>query len=250
MSDRAAAPAAKPSAPSDGELMIGYLGGSLDSLRELVVRHTLPLYTFFWAMVGEPGLAEELSRACWLDLHRSRRSYRPPQPLVTWLYGRAVQLRRESMREAVVQASQPGAARTITDADSLLRALHDLPDSYREVVVLERIVGLPRATIAELLGTTLATVETRAAPGYQQLGAHDSELSAEEQQLRGKSAVAAELLIAAVAPTAMEHTIRELLPAAARDLETPPRPWLLLGALLLVFGLLIGFGVGWLELGR
>lgn len=229
---------------SDEELMRRYQDGEVACLQLLFARHARRLTAFFWCMFGDLAQAAELSQRTWLQLHRNRKSFakspaaQPPaatgaERFVTWLYGQAVQLRRESARAPVVQASQPGAARAVTDAASLVRALHDLPDSYREVVVLQKLVGLSSSEIAAVLGATEPTVEQRAQQGYEQLAAsspaNDPESSAEnspdlpDRRAVGQALISPELLDRAILPKPLELSARALLPVVAHDLR-PARP--------------------------
>ena len=58
---------------------------------------------------------------------------------------------------------QPDAARVIenrSDVEHLKRAIAELPERRRRVLMLSRIEGLPNREIAALLGVTVRTVET------------------------------------------------------------------------------------------
>lgn len=241
---------------SDEELMRRYQDGEAACLQQLFARHARRVTAFFWCMFGDLAQAAELSQRTWLRVHRNRKTFAKTPLLlqssssasptttkgdgserfVTWLYSQAVQLRRDSARAPVVQASQPGAARAVTDAASLVRALHDLPDSYREVVVLQSLIGLSLAEIAAVLGATESTVEQRLQQGYEQLAASDpnSDGAALDKQAIGKALISPELLDRAILPKPLELSARALIPVVAHDLR-PARPtWPLYLAAVLV----------------
>jgi RNA polymerase sigma-70 factor (ECF subfamily) len=228
-------------APSDEELMRSYTGGDLFALRTLFVRHARLLQVFFWCMLADVARAAELGQRAWLKLHHDRKSYVPPLPFLPWLYALAVQLRRDAARDAVVQASQPGAARAVTDAGSLVRALADLPDSYREVLVLHRLIGLSFGEIAQVLGATESAVTQRTHQGYSQLielaksdTASEASPSPDQAEQAGQAVFDPALFASAVDSESLEQSARALLPAAAATFK-PARPaW----AFLLTFFLL------------
>jgi RNA polymerase sigma-70 factor (ECF subfamily) len=215
-------------ADSDASLMQRYRDGDSDALRGLFRRHARRLQTFFLCTQKSAEQAEELSQQTWLRLHRDRRGYTPGTPFLPWLYAIAVQLRRDSVRQPVVQASQPGAARAVTDGPSLIRALQDLPDSYREVVVLHRLVALSYPEIAQALGATESAVQQRAQQGYEQL-AESSQAAAGTSdappEQRGQAVFDPSLLDAVVALAPLEQNARALLPVVARELTPRHLPW-------------------------
>lgn len=222
---------------SDEELMRRYASGEAACLQALFARHARRVQAFFWCMLGDLGQAAEHSQRTWLRVHRERKSF-PQNPgdaqtFVSWLYSQAVQLRRDSARAQSVQASQPGAARVVTDAESLVRAIHDLPESYREVVVLQSLVGMSNAEIAAVLGATESAVEQRAQQGYEQLAASAPEPGT-DKQAAGRAILVPELLDRAIPPGPLELSARALLPAVAHDLRAGRSTWPFYLAVLLV----------------
>lgn len=222
------------SADSDEALMQRYRDGDSAALRDLFQRHARRLQTFFLCTQKSAEQADELSQKTWLRLHQDRREYAMGAPFLPFLYAVAVQLRRDSVRQEVVQASQPGASRSVTDGPSLLRALHDLPDSYLEVVVLHRLVGLTYPQIAKALGATEPAVQQRAQQGYEQLASSSQKTDGDVEQ-RGQAVFDPSLLDTVVDATPLEHSARALLPIVARELTPHRPPWPLYAAFLLLF---------------
>lgn len=214
---------------SDEALMQRYRDGDSDALRALFRRHARQLQTFFLCTQKGAEQADELSQKTWLRLHHDRREYASGAPFLPWLYSFAVQLRRDSVRQEVVQASQPGASRSVTDGPSLLRALHDLPDSYREVVVLHRLVGLSYPQIAKALGATEPAVQQRAQQGYEQLAGSSTQTDG-DAETRGQAVFDLSLLDGVVAATPLEQSAWALLPVVARELTPHSPPWPLFAA--------------------
>lgn len=197
---------------ADEALMENYLAGDLEGLRGLFVRHARRLQAFFWCMSGSAAQAEELSQKTWLRLHRQRKNFERTQGFAPFLYGLAVQVRRDQVQGGVVRASQPGVSRLVKSAATLVRVLADLPDSYREVLVLERLLGLRTVEVARALGATEDAVKQRAQQGETQL----AELALRAQE--DLPLFDAALFDAAIEPKPLEQSARALLPIAARDL--------------------------------
>ena len=55
--------------------------------------------------------------------------------------------------------------------EALQRALDELPEAYREAVVMHQIEGLSFPEIAQAVGSTTGAVKVRAHRGYQKLRA-------------------------------------------------------------------------------
>ena len=115
--------------------------------------------------MGQEDQATEVASQTWCWVQRRRGTYRGKPAFRSWLFAQAMRLRREQARSQSVTASQPGEPRPVTDGASLLRALQDLPDSYREVLVLYRYAELSFAEIAEVLGASEEAVQKRAQQG-------------------------------------------------------------------------------------
>lgn len=213
----------------DESLMQRYRDGDSEALQVLFRRHARRLQTFFLCTQKSPEQADELSQKTWLRLHHGRREYAAGAPFLPWLYAFAVQLRRDSVRQEVVQASQPGASRSVTDGPSLLRALHDLPDSYLEVVVLHRLIGLSYPQIAKALGATESAVQQRAQQGYEQLAGSSQRVEGDAEK-RGQAVFDPSLLDTTVAAAPLELSARALLPIVARELTPHRPPWPLFAA--------------------
>jgi RNA polymerase sigma-70 factor (ECF subfamily) len=76
--------------------------------------------------------------------------------------------RAQLTREGTLPEPQPALAQVTADdpAERVREALDQLPDSYREVIVLHRWQELSFAEIAKVLGSTEGAVKLRAHRGY------------------------------------------------------------------------------------
>lgn len=222
--------------PTDEELMRRYQQGDSDAFDALFVRHARVLYSALCCLLTDEDRAVTVASQAWQDVHRQRGSYRPAQSFRSFLFALAAQRRRAVEREQSVSASQPGEPRPVTDQASLLAALRSLPDSYREVLVLQRCVGLSIAEVATVLGATEAAVQKRAGAGEDQLAQSGVQLPA----LAGLP----------VNPSALDHIARAVLPSVegAGRPAVPAALWL--SGLLLCLGLLLSLSLFWVHLRR
>ena len=149
----------------DDAWMRRFQAGDGDAFDVLFVRHAKRLYLTLFALLGRDDQAMELAAQTWRWVQRRRDTYSGKPTFRSWLLAQAMRLRREQARSQSVTASQPGEPRPVTDGASLLCALHDLPDSYREALVLHRYAELSFAEIAEVLGASEEAVQKRAQQG-------------------------------------------------------------------------------------
>lgn len=213
-----------PQAVSDEALMRSYQRGDKAALSSLFVRHARRLQAFFYCQLFESEAAAALTEKSWLKLHEMRKTF-TEQPFLPWLYSLAVKLRREHDRLRTKQAAAPEKKPTTAHGLPLLAALSELPDSYREVVVLRSLVGLDEAAIATVLGATLEAVTRRGEQGYAKLAELTDKGGAEALS---RSELGAALLALPQLPqrsslVELEHCAREVLQLVAKA-HRPARP--------------------------
>ena len=133
-------------------------------------------------LLAASAAAQDLVQQTFLQVHRARRDFRPGSALRPWLYTIAANLRRESRRRAARRPELPLAEQTSrepsvgpaasTPAERLVRrALQDLPDGQREVVVLHWYEGYTFREIAQIVGASQSAVKVRAHRAYERLRA-------------------------------------------------------------------------------
>ena len=142
-------------------------------LEKLLRRHANPLLTFLVRMVGDHHRGEELFQEVFLAVWRKRRQYQYPRPFKAWLYAIALNKCRASFRgrsappvplnveDAITTTVSPSDAAIATETAALVdRAIKQLPQQQRAVVVLRVWQGLSYAQIAEVAGCTEATARS------------------------------------------------------------------------------------------
>lgn len=81
-----------------GDLIARACRGDEEAFRLIFEQHHRPVLRFIYAMVGEPGLAEELTQETFLQAYRSLASFKNEGKLATWLCGIAKNVVRRSLR--------------------------------------------------------------------------------------------------------------------------------------------------------
>lgn len=154
--------------------------GDRAAFRDLFDRYHGRLLGYFRRFVGGDPVAQDLVQQTFLQLHRARRDYRLGAPLRPWLYTIAANLRREHFRRRgrrpeVSMEERPGREPSSSpevsspEARLLRRALQELPQHEREVLVLHWFEGLSMAEVAEVLGASRSAVKVRAHRAYKKL---------------------------------------------------------------------------------
>lgn len=206
---------------SDEELVERCLRGDTGAFSLLVDRYKGQVYNLAAKMLGNPLDAEDAAQEAFVQAYRALPSYRGQSRFSTWLYRIAVNrtldlLRRrqnptrqassleapDGQREGGLAgrlaSREPGPEDQVLQSETrarLRRALHELPEHYRAVVVLYHFQGLSYRQIGEVLGVPLRTVETRLYRAKAMLKAalHEAEQGGVRHALSGSSDPAASL---------------------------------------------------------
>lgn len=142
------------------------------AFRRLYRSHTPRLYQLVLRLVkGDERAAEEVVQDTWVRAVERLPAFRWESRLHTWLTGIAVNRCREYFRaqkkkqnEFEVEAFAESLAARADDAHAqidLERALANLPEGYREVLVLHDIAGHTHEEIAVLLGLNAGTSKSQ-----------------------------------------------------------------------------------------
>jgi RNA polymerase sigma-70 factor (ECF subfamily) len=162
-------------------------------------RHGGAAYSLAHRIVGDPGLAEDVTQEAFLSMWRSSARFDPARGSVrSWALGvvrnRAIDALRRSARpvpkldlddEAALE-SQPAGERTDAEAirretaGRLRQALGLLPREQSQVIELAYFAGFSHAEIADILGAPLGTIKGRMRLGLEKIRATLAEGIAEE----------------------------------------------------------------------
>jgi RNA polymerase sigma factor (sigma-70 family) len=163
----------------DEDLMLEVRDGAGETLGVLFDRYQAPLFNFYSKMTGDRILSEDLVQEVFLRILTYRQSYTPGMPFRSWMYQIARNARLDHFRkqrpetswsaemEPRVPAGDP--AQKKQEAALLHRALMQLPEEKREVLVLSRFQELKHDEIARLVGCDVGAVKVRVHRALQEL---------------------------------------------------------------------------------
>jgi RNA polymerase sigma-70 factor, ECF subfamily len=160
---------------TDEDLMTAVRNGDLAKLGLLFERYHVALFDFLSWMTGDRTAAEDLVQDIFLRVLKYRASYQDQGSFETWLFRIARNARadyfrtRRSLEPLADEAMErpepgPGPMRRL-EADRerarLKRALLQLREDKRELIVLARYRGMSHEQIAGLLGVETGAVKVR-----------------------------------------------------------------------------------------
>lgn len=163
--------------PTDDDLMSQLAAGDEGAFLALYRRRHPAIFRYVQHMSGNESIAEEVTQEVFMSLIRNPQSYNPKLGTATaYLYGVARnQLKKHvrSHREVVsleddsvddVADTENGVLLDLTRAETIARvrsAVAELPEVYREAVVLCDLQEMSYQDAASLLSVPLGTVRSR-----------------------------------------------------------------------------------------
>src|SRR3954464_4780323 len=146
----------------DEELMFHVRNGTGEMLGVLFSRYQSPLFNFYCKLTGDRSLSEDLVQDVFYRILKYRQTYKPGTSFKTWLYQIARNARLDNYRKQrpnveLEESMAPSVMHIDTAQQSqetalLHRALMQLPEEKREVLVLSRFQELKYEEIALMLG--------------------------------------------------------------------------------------------------
>ncbi|MBI4179735.1 sigma-70 family RNA polymerase sigma factor [bacterium] len=150
--------------------------GDEAAFAELVRRHQTRTYRICRAMLGDDREADEAAQDVFVRLYERLATFRGDSRLSTWLYRVTLNLCADRLRRRkwswwigldglnLAGRAQDQPDRQAEDRDEVRRlsqAMERLPREFRDVLALRELEGRPYAEIAEILGISIGTVESR-----------------------------------------------------------------------------------------
>jgi RNA polymerase sigma-70 factor (ECF subfamily) len=187
------------SALSDEELLLEYRDqANRPAFEELVHRYERELYGYLRNYLGDPETAEDVFQQTFLQIYLKCDQFEPERRFRPWLYAvatnQAIDHQRRFGRHRMAsldrrmgmdEGSETGAFVELFDspcrgpveetedleqADEIRRAVADLPEQTRQVVLLVYFQGLKYREAAHALGIPVGTVKSRLHGAIQKLG--------------------------------------------------------------------------------
>ena len=164
--------------PGDSAEFVSRLrAGDRGAFEELVRTHQHRIYALALRMLGNAAEAQDVAQEAFLRAHRGLAEFRGEARLSTWLYAIASRLclnrlagsERRLTRHGEetltrLPDGRPGPDQTLERGEieeALHRAIGELAEERRIVVILRDVVGLAEEEIAEALELPVGTVRSR-----------------------------------------------------------------------------------------
>lgn len=174
---------------TDEELVESFQRGDTSVFDLLVERWDRKIQGAIYRVVGPSEDARDLCQEAFLKAYRGLGTFKKDARFSSWLYQIALNVCRDRLRrrrgrhlvsfddldEASQAASTPSVPTPLQLAEAsdishrVARAVADLPQDQREVIVLKEYQDLTFAEIADVLNLPLSTVKTRLYRGLVQL---------------------------------------------------------------------------------
>ena len=146
--------------------------GREEGFLQLFDEHHLPLFRFACRLTGSADHAEDVVQECFLELLRPGCGYDPARTaLRTYLFGavrnQALKRRRSETRAASGRVapgdtvSPESQVLRLELQDAVARAVSELPDTQREILILAHYEQLPLAEIAQVMDLEVGAVKSR-----------------------------------------------------------------------------------------
>jgi RNA polymerase sigma-70 factor, ECF subfamily len=170
---------------TDPELMADFRRGDAQAFDVLVARHQTGLLNFFFRLVWDRQVAEDLSQEVLLRLFAHSAGYEPRAKFTTYMYRIARNcwvdhLRRtKGDRKTRSLDAESEEGRTLAEtlaigvedpsstvkkselADAVVEAVDELQEEHKLVFILSEVQGLKYHEIGETLGVPVGTVKSR-----------------------------------------------------------------------------------------
>jgi RNA polymerase sigma factor (sigma-70 family) len=156
--------------------------GNLASMSEIYQRRHRNLFRFFFRLTGRQATAEDLVHEVFLRMIRYRHTYQKEggvasESFEAWMYRIArnafadqtkkhrLETPGEDRDFEVFRSDRPSAFDNVAKKQELAllyRALRELPEDKRELIILSRFQGLTHEQIGQIVGCETGTAKVRA----------------------------------------------------------------------------------------
>lgn len=164
---------------SDNDLLAAFVAGDSRAFEALVRRHEDRVFGVCLGVTRNRADALDAAQDTFLAVYRRAATFRRESAFSTWLYQVAINasrdlLRRKGRQEKVAEALEDVTPSGMEDAVArrldVAAALMEVPEQYREAVVMHDLGGMPYEDIAAALGVPDGTVKSRISRGRRHLG--------------------------------------------------------------------------------
>lgn len=143
-----------------------------DAFHALYARHTPMLHALALRLTSSAADAEDVVHDTWLRAASALRTFRGESAVRTWLASVLINRVRELRRtrdhaplDDHIEIANPEPLPTRIDPIDLERALAEMPDGYREIVLLHDVEGFTHEEIGFMLGIEPGTSKSQLSRG-------------------------------------------------------------------------------------
>lgn len=160
------------------ELMKAYQAGAIDAFDALYAELARPLLQYLASLARERTQAPDLLQDTFLQIHRSRHTYRPGLPVRPWAFAiarhvalmdRRTRARRPATGAELPELPVPPEVASLADREALHHALESVLPDRREALLLHHVWGFSFAEIGQLLGIRADAAKLRSSRGMADL---------------------------------------------------------------------------------
>ena len=156
---------------SDEQLMQAVTRGNLDAFNKIVLRYQQQAWRTAYRLLGDAMEAEDVAQESFLKILKAAPRYRPTASFRTYLYTIVYRLcldtrkkSRPSLMDTIPDrpSASPSAAEYLVSrerGEEIRQALESLPLNQRTAIVLKHDEGLSYAEIAQVMDTSLKSIE-------------------------------------------------------------------------------------------
>lgn len=183
-----------PTADPDLDALRRCRQGEGRAFAEIVDRHKSGVFRLIYRWLGQKERAEELAQDVFLKAYRDLAQFKGEAKFSTWLYQIAINRCRDDWRsrkrrpetalepdllsaKSAPQASPEGLLIAAREAEVLRKVLQELPDIYREALLLRYFGDQSYEEMAEGSGEGISNMKMRVARGLAQLRKRMEKLS-------------------------------------------------------------------------
>jgi len=196
---------------TDAELIRKVWAGQLDAFNTIVWRWEKRLYNFVLRYIGDREESKDICQTTFIRAYHKLSRLKDPEKFSTWLYQIAVNICRDQLKkkkrqrlisledwrqnqnggkdtpEVVESSAEPGAdalAHNNNVRDMIQRALQEIPEEQRAVIIMKVYQGLKFTEIAEILKMSDNTAKSRMYYGLSALRRIFKKWNINEEMLR------------------------------------------------------------------
>ncbi|MEP0985832.1 sigma-70 family RNA polymerase sigma factor [Ekhidna sp.] len=177
---------------TDEQLMSLVKSGKLDYLNELFSRFSKRIYNYFLKSTMEKADSDDLTQELFIRVMKYRNSYKEGHSVQFWIFQIARNMIKDHFRKMKIHKDQFNPVEVmperLEDRDEQLieqemklhRAMKELTDEKRELLVLSKFQGLKYEQIAKMRDTTVSNIKVQVHRTIKELKEVYFELSEDE----------------------------------------------------------------------